>query len=125
MRISDWSSDVFSSDLIVGAAIGLAGEHGDFRRGGLGIGEQQLGTMLDNAAIFLRGARQEAGYIDESDDRNVVAVAEMHEPCAFAAGIDVETAGQHHRLVGDDTHGLPANTGETGDRKSTRLNSSH
>src|SRR3546814_19571256 len=76
-------------------------------------------------SIFLRGARQEAGYIDESDDRNVVAVAETHEPRAFAAGIDVETAGQHHRLVGDDTHGLPANTGETGDRKSTRLNSSH
>jgi hypothetical protein len=44
----------------IGAAIGLAGDDGDLRNRRLGIGEEQLGAVLDEAAIFLRGAGQEA-----------------------------------------------------------------
>jgi hypothetical protein len=47
------------------------------------IGEQQLGAVLDEAAIFLRGARQEARHVDEGHDRDVEGVAEAHEARAL------------------------------------------
>ena len=58
--------------------------------------------MLDEAAIFLLGARHEARHVDEGDDRNVETVAEAHEAGRLARGVDVEHAGQRHRLVGDE-----------------------
>ena len=36
--------------------------------------------MLDDPVMFLRGAGQEAGDIDEGDDRDVERIAEPHEP---------------------------------------------
>ncbi len=57
--------------------------------------------MLDDAAIFLRGAGHEARYIDQRQDRDVEGIAEAHEARALGRGIDVQAAGQHHRLVGD------------------------
>src|SRR5262245_24126802 len=41
---------------VVGAAIGLAGDDGDFRHGRLGEGEQELGPVLDQAFTTLRSA---------------------------------------------------------------------
>ena len=101
---------------VIGAAIGLAGDHGDLRHGRLGEGEQQLGAVLDQAAIFLVGARQEARHVDEGDDRDVEAVAEAHEARGLARGVDVEHAGQHHRLIGDDADGAAVDAGEAGRR---------
>ena len=62
--------------------------------------------MLDDAAIFLRHAGQEAGHIHERHDRDVEGIAETHEAAGLLAGIDVEAAGQYRRLVGDDAHGM-------------------
>ena len=58
--------------------------------------------MLDNAAIFLSGPRQEAGNVHKGQDRNVEAVTKPHETRRLARAVDIEAAGQHHRLVGDD-----------------------
>ena len=100
---------------VVGAAIGLARDDRDLRHGRLGIGEEQLGAVLDQAAIFLRRARQEARHVDEGDDRDVEAVAEAHEARGLAASVDVEHAGQHHRLVGDEADGAALDAAEAGD----------
>ncbi len=100
---------------VVGAAVGLARDDRDLRHGGLGVGEQQLGAVLDQAAILLRGARQEARHVDEGDDRDVEAVAEAHEARGLARGVAVEHAGQHHRLVGDDADRAAFHAGEAGD----------
>jgi hypothetical protein len=43
------------------------------------------------------------------------AVAEAHEAGALAAGVDVQHAGQHLRLVGDDAHRLAVHAGEADD----------
>jgi hypothetical protein len=80
-----------------------------------GVGEEQLGAVLDDAAVFLRGARQEAGHVDEGDDRDVEAVAEAHEARGLDRGLDVEAAGQHHRLVGDDADRPAVHAGEADD----------
>ena len=113
--IVDVAADMLRGHNVIGAAIGLAGDDGDLRHRRLGEGEQQLGAMLDQAAIFLRGARQEARHVDEGDDRNVEAVAEAHEARGLARGVAVEHAGQHHRLIGDDADGAAFHAGEAGD----------
>ena len=71
--------------------------------------------MLDEAAIFLRGARQEARHVDEGDDRDVEGVAEAHEARGLARGVGVEHAGQHQRLVGDDADRAALDAAEAGD----------
>ena len=63
---------------------------------------QQLRAVLDDAAVLLHGAGQKSGHVLERDERNVERVAEPHEPRAFDRRVDVERAGEHRRLVGDD-----------------------
>ena len=58
--------------------------------------------MLDHAAPFLRRARQEAGHILEGDEGNVEGIAEANEARRLDRRIDVEHAGQHLWLIGDD-----------------------
>ena len=71
--------------------------------------------MLDQAAVFLVGAGQEARHVDERDDRDVEGVAEAHEARRLAAGVEVEHAGEHHRLVGDEADGAAGDAAEAGD----------
>ena len=59
--------------------------------------------MLDDPVMLLPDAGEEAGDVDEGQDRNVEGVAEAHEARRLLGRIDVEHAGQHHRLVGDDS----------------------
>src|SRR5579875_1165363 len=60
---------------VVGAAVSLACDDRDLGYGGLAIGVQQFGAMLDNSAEFLRGTRQESRHIDKGDQRNIEAIA--------------------------------------------------
>ena len=46
---------------------------------------------------------QEARHVDEGEDRDVERVAGPHEAGGLLGGVDVEGAGELHRLVGDDT----------------------
>ncbi|MNV14846.1 hypothetical protein D3C71_1055430 [compost metagenome] len=71
--------------------------------------------MLDDAAIFLRRSRQETRHIHQRQQRNVEGIAEAHETGGLARGVDIEAAGQHHRLVGDNPHRLAFKADEAGD----------
>ena len=73
----------------------------DLGHRGLGEGIEQLGPVLVDAAVLLAGAGQEAGHVDEGDDGDIKAVAEVHESRPLDAGHDVQAARQHHGLVGD------------------------
>ena len=64
---------------------------------------------------FLVGAGQEAGHVDEGEQRDIEAVAEADEAARLARGRDVEAAGEHRRLVGDDADGGAADAAEAGD----------
>ncbi len=61
----------FEAHHVIGAAIGLAGDDGDLGDRGLGVGEEEFCAVLDDAAIFLRGAGEEAGDVLEGQDWNV------------------------------------------------------
>src|SRR3546814_17336662 len=91
MRISDWSSDVCSSDL--------------------------LGAVADDAAVLLVDAGEEAGHVDEGDELDVEGVAGAHEAGGLLGAVHVEHPGKDHRLVADDADGVAVETGEAaGDR---------
>ena len=77
--------------------------------------------MFDDAAIFLRCAGQEAGYIDKGDDRNRKGITEPNKARAFATGIDIQASGQHHRLVGDEAHGLAVESAKAYDNVGGKL----
>src|SRR3546814_10820637 len=47
-RVVHVAAQMFGTHHVVGAAIGLARDDGDLRPGGLGIGAQQLRTVLDD-----------------------------------------------------------------------------
>ena len=89
---------------IVSAAIGLTGNDRDLRYGTFGVGVEQLGTVLDDAAVFLRRARHEARHVNEGDNRNIEGITEAHEARSFDRGLDIQTACQNEWLVGDDTN---------------------
>src|SRR3546814_9548980 len=97
MRISDWSSDVCSSDLIVGAAEAQRKRAGEVALGGV----QLLGgrSLLCHAPPLL--ADEVEGFADPSVLGRGAAVDQVAVVVAGEVGVD----------------GV--------DRKSTRLNSSH
>jgi hypothetical protein len=68
--------------------------------------------VADDAAVFLLDARQEARHIDEGDDRDVEGVAEADEARGLVGGVDVEHAGLHRGLVGDDADAVAADAPE-------------
>ena len=70
---------------------------------GFGIGIKHLGAVPDDAAPFLFGAGQVTGNIHQIDDRDIEGVAEPDKAGGFVAGVDIQTAGFRHRLVGDNT----------------------
>ena len=71
--------------------------------------------MLDEAAIFLRRSRQEAGNMDEGDDRNVETVAEAHETRASCGMRRNRGRRPAQRLVGDEADGRALDAPEAGD----------
>ena len=86
----------------VGAAVGLAGDHGELRHRRLAEGVEQLGPVLDDAAVLLRRAGQEARHVLERHERDVEAVAEADEARALERRVDVEAPGQVRGLVRHD-----------------------
>ena len=76
-------ADVLARHHAVGAAVGLARDHGDLRHGGLGERVEQLGAVADDAAVLLLGPGRKPGHVLEGDERDVEAVAEAHEARAF------------------------------------------
>src|SRR3546814_1840800 len=120
MRISDWSSDVCSSDLAVGEVV-LAVEHGkiggEFRhpwvlldfcatayRAGPGPSQRQGGGKRLSLALFGRLQRR---------------FPALRQPVGPQRGIEAEDLLELVHRVQLGAHG------DVGDRKSTRLNSSH
>ena len=100
---------------IVGTAIGLAGDDGHLGHGAFGVGVEQLGAVLDDATVLLAGAGHEARDIDERDHGDVKGIAKAHEPCSLDRALDVQAAGQHQGLVGDDAHRLAVHAGKADD----------
>src|SRR3546814_9364910 len=98
MRISDWSSDVCSSDLQLVLGDGLAQPFGFARRRARGRRQRGVDLLQRRAGLAL----------EVELPLRRIAVAELVHLLELLAGVDV-----HH------------GEGHMADRKSTRLNSSH
>src|SRR3546814_1641189 len=105
MRISDWSSDVCSSDLRVGR------QQGTEKLRPLDEGDA-AGQGLREAELLDFGSAVEAVEI-EVPDRRRAALVDLHE-----------REGRARHLLGGGARRAGQRTNK-GDRKSTRLNSSH
>src|SRR3546814_6020086 len=118
MRISDWSSDVCSSDLLAAAGVGRVG-------------------VIDRAPVVLGEHAQARQLVDAGVDGGIVVIsflalelfrAERHvvvEVEVVAEGRDPGKAPAHAPLEGGNPLVGRARDGEERDGKSTRLNSSH
>src|SRR3546814_9682829 len=102
MRISDWSSDVCSSDLDAPASEHAFGDDDDVAR-------LKADIRLDLAALDKVGQAQRIFVLFAA------ALVEADQPRLVARRIFAEAADRDHRV--EHCH--------IGDRKSTRLNSSH
>ena len=69
---------------------------------------------MNDAHALLLDTGQVAGDVDDADDRQTVGVADLRESGGLLRGVDVETAGQVHRLVRDDTYRAPVDARERG-----------
>ena len=87
-------ADVLRAHDVVGAAVGLARDDGELGHGRLAVGIEELRAVADDAAALLRRPGQEAGHVDERDERDVERVAEAHEARRLHGRVDVEGAGQ-------------------------------
>ena len=81
----------------------------------LTISEQQLGTVLDHAAVFLRHPWQEAWHVDQGQDRNFKRITETNKTGRFACAIDVQNTSKDHWLVRNNTDCTAFDTNETRD----------
>src|SRR3546814_10244926 len=93
MRISDWSSDVCSSDLDFGTAIATDGET---RRGVVGL----AGENMDNAADRIRTPQRRARAAHDFDALDLLGrqMREVEQP--RAGGSDAHAVDQDQGLVG-------------------------
>src|SRR3546814_17130515 len=79
MRISDWSSDVCSSDLgvnetgvegfathgIIAGSVRITDDDREFRNDRIGYGVYHFGPVLDDSSLFGARSYHEAGYRSE------------------------------------------------------------
>src|SRR3546814_4454074 len=107
MRISDWSSDVCSSDLDDDIGRRATAEAGDRY-------EEGAGRRGDEGTIFGRALRRDDRYLIAEQARHLVGVEVIAVAVAGAADIGRPIIGciAYRERFGED-------------RKSTRLNSSH
>ena len=96
----------------ISPAVGLARDNRDLGHGGLGIGEDQLGAVADDPAVFLVDAGHESGDIHQSHDGDVEAIAEPDEAGRLGRGVDVQDSGQILRLVAHQTHRASVHPGK-------------
>ena len=75
----------------------------------------ELGAVADDAAGLLRLAGQEAGRVDEHDEREAERVAAVDEARGLAGGLGVQRAAEELRLVGDDADRAPVDAHVGGD----------
>jgi hypothetical protein len=71
--------------------------------------------VADDAAVLLRDAGQEAGDVDEGEQRDVEGVAEPDEASALSEALMSRTPAMLVGLVGDDADRAPNDPAEADD----------
>src|SRR5690554_6179513 len=92
--------------------VGLPGDHRDAGDGRLAERIQELGPVPDDPAVLLVHAREKPGHVDEREERDVEGVTEPDETRRLLGSGDVEGAGEHGGLVGDDSDAVAVETAQ-------------
>src|SRR3546814_18974308 len=106
MRISDWSSDVCSSDLgvnetgvegfathgIIAGSVRITDDDREFRNDRIGYGVYHFGPVLDDSSLFGARSYHEAGYNMKNDQRNFFLVAVHDETGGFVGWTGINDA---------------------------------
>ncbi len=71
--------------------------------------------MLDDPAVLLGHARQEAGNVLKGHNRNIERVTESDEAGALHRAVDMQDAGEDGGLVRDDADRAPTQVSEADD----------
>ena len=90
----------------------------------MNIGTRRLQADVDRAHALAQRRRRlgvaadhEARHVDEEDERDVEAVAQLDEVGLLARGLHVHGAAVDHRVVGDDADDLAVHAREHGDQR--------
>src|SRR3546814_17401290 len=100
MRISDWSSDVCSSDLVEGNAILVAGDRATFERlVGVAAGDAER-TQVDEREVGIGAARDDIGAARLQPVRECLRVSDRR----LRIGLELRTQrlAEGDRLRGDE-----------------------
>src|SRR6056297_1483593 len=81
----------------------------------LGITPEQFCSMPNNPFPLLMSSGQVAGNIDECNKWNIEGIAESDKTSCFIRGIDIQTTGQNHGLIGYDSYSSPIQASQTDD----------
>ena len=100
---------------IVCSSVGLASDHRQLGYTRLGIGIEELGPVANDPTVLLPCPWQEPRHVHEGDERDVEGVAESDESSGFHGAVDVQAAGELHRLVCDHPDGTAAHPAEPRD----------
>src|SRR3546814_2055304 len=128
MRISDWSSDVCSSDLFDHLGIACAELARGQRREGGGVDQDECGLVEGADQILARGDVDRGLAADATVDLREQGRRHLDEDAAALddAACEADEIADHPAAERDDmVAALDSLADQPLDRKSTRLNSSH
>src|SRR5271167_3250398 len=106
-------AQVLAAHRDVRAAVSFAYHNRELGDGGGRVGEQNFGSVADDAPVFLLDAGQETGNVNEGQQRQVEGIAEAYEARHLVRGVNVEHTRQYARLAGHDAHGSSLHTSKT------------
>src|SRR5262249_47503466 len=109
----DVAADVLRVQYVVCAAVGFARNHRHARDRGFAEHAEQFRAVAEDAAGFLYGTGQESRGVCAGDEPEAAAVAREDEAGPFDRRVDVQAAGEMHRLVGYDADGFAPEMHET------------
>ncbi len=101
------------AERLLGAAIALAQHHGDLWHRRLGVGIEHFRAVPDDPFFFLLLAGKKTRHIHQGDDWDIKCVAKADEAGRLVRGVNVEAAGEKHRLIGDEARRITVEAAET------------
>ena len=87
---------------LLGAAVTFSEHDGNLGHGRFGIGVKHFRAVADDTFLFLLLAGKKTGDVHQRDDWDIERVAKTDEARCFVRRIDVQAAGEEHRLVGHE-----------------------
>ena len=104
-----------------GESVGLAQDDRESRRLGIGQGDEDVVALAGEAGALDVGADHHPGRVDQHEDGNVEAVAELGEAAELVCAIAVDRSAEMLVVVGDHADRVTFNPDQRGDDADAEL----